>query len=168
MLVGLSTSCNEEKLDAVIKASKMTLNGYWGLTREDKEDILLDVMYRFEADKGRFPVSVYVRHCKNKVIGFLGKKTAKKRMQQKVVDGRTVYIEPLSLNRAVGEENDTELGDIIPLQDRSIEEVEFLVDLELRFPEIAHLLKKVLVGEDLTKEEKKYIKSCISKGDLLN
>lgn len=166
-MVGLSTSCDRAKLEQVMISSYLVMRGYYGLTREDKEDIMLDVMYRFEADKGRFPVTVYARHCKNKIVGFLGKKTAKKRMTRKVVNGKTIFIEDERLNRKIGEEQDMEYGDTIPVEDGGFQEVELLADMERKAPDLVPLLKKVLHGQGLSIEEKRLIKKVLSKEDLV-
>lgn len=166
-MVGLSTSCDQNRLKKIMSLAYLVMSAFYGLTREDKEDIMLDVMYRFEVDKGRFPDSVYARHCRNKVIGFLDKKTAQKRMARKIIDGKIVYIPDVSLNKKVGKEKDAEYGSLIPAKDTKMEELEFLTDMERRAPSLVPLFKKVLDGQALTTQEKKHIKSIISREDLV-
>lgn len=166
MIVGLAMSCDGVRLKKILNQSMSTMSGYWGLTREDKEDILIDVAYRFEVDKGRFPDSVYQRHCHNKIVGFLGKKTAKKRMAQKEVDGKAVYIPDISLNAPVGDDGKSEKGDFIPAEDSNIPVVEYLADMEIEFPHLAPLFRKALNGIVLSKDEKKYIKKSITREDI--
>lgn len=155
----ITGSCDEKKLRKVIVQSRYTLSQYTGLTAEDKEEIIMDVIYRFEADKARFPISVYVRHCKNKIIGFLGKKTAKKRMLQKVVDGKVVYIENVSLSTFTTEDESATLEDIVPDRDNSsLKKVELLADIERKVPELLPLVTRILEGDKITPEERKLLK----------
>ena len=164
-MVGIKNSCDPEKLRKVLAASRATLKGFYGLTAEDREEILMEVVYRFEVDKGRFPVTVYAWHCKNKIVGFLGKKTAQKRMAQKKVDGNIVYLQDISLNTKVGEDEDMEFGDFIPVDsDYSIEEVELMADIERETPDLAPLVRKVLQGETITKQEKKKLREGLPTG----
>ena len=162
-MIGIRNSCDPERLRKVLVASRSVMKGFYGLTPEDKEDILIDVMYRFEVDKGRFPVSVYARHCRNKVIGFLGKKTAQKRMAQKKVDGVTVYFQDVSLNARIGEEEDAEFGDFIPVDsDFSIDEVELMADIERKTPDLAPLVRRVLQGDTITRQEKRKLREGLT------
>lgn len=167
MLVGLCESCDTQKLQKVIAISRLMFGKFYGLTAEDKEDILVDVMYRFEADKAKFPVSVYGRHCHNKIVGFLGKKTAQKRMQSKVVDGKRIYIEDLSLHQKLKEDSDTELQDTIAVEDPALAEIEFMSEVESIFPDIADIVRGILHGRDLTRWEKNRLKEYFDKEDLM-
>lgn len=162
-MVGIKNSCDPQRLRKVMVASRLVMKGFYGLTPEDKEDILIDVMECFEKDKGRFPVSVYARYCRNKVIGFLGKKTAQKRMAQKKVNGVTIYLQDVSLNMRVGDEEDAEFGDFIPVDgDFSIEEVELMADIERKTPDLAPLVRKVLQGDTITRQEKKKLREGLT------
>lgn len=162
-MVGIQTSCNPDRLRKVLAKSRAVMKGFYGLSPEDKEDILIDVMYRFEVDQGRFPDTVYERHCKNKIIGFLGKKTAKKRMAQQKVNGVTVYLQDVSLNMKIGEEEDMELQDVIASDtDYSIQESELLSDIERKTPELIPSVKRVLQGEKLTKKEKRVLQEGLT------
>lgn len=165
-MVAIEQSCNPEKLQKVMAVSHLVMKGFYGLSAEDKEDIMLDVWYRFEMDQARFPVTVYARHCRNKIIGFLGKKTAQKRMAQKIVNGTRVLLEDVSLNLVVGEEGDAELGDMIADESDMLLEAELMAGVELRTPELAPLVKKVIEGERLTRAEKALLKKKIKKEDL--
>lgn len=162
-MIGIKNSCDPERLRKVMVASRLVMKGFYGLTPEDKEDILIDVMECFEKDKGRFPVSVYARYCRNKVIGFLGKKTAQKRMAQKKVNGVTIYLQDVSLNMHVGDEEDAEFGDFIPVDiDFSIEEVELMADIERKTPDLAPLVRRVLQGNTITRQEKKKLREGLT------
>lgn len=163
-MVGLSQSCDPIRLKKVLARARIQMRGYYGLTEQDKEDILIDMMYRFEVDKGRFPLSVYDRHCHNKIVGFLSKKTAQKRMAQKVIDGVRVYFSDVSLNMKLGDEDsDGTLEDFIPVEEGSFAEVEFLVDLERLAPELVPLAKRALAGDSLSGKERKILRDQISK-----
>lgn len=163
-MIDITGSCNPEKLRKVLMASRVVLRSFTGLTKEDKEEILVDVCYRFEVDKAKFPISVYMKHCRNKVIGFLGKKTAKKRMLQKVVDGKVVYYETLSLNAKVSDDDeDKEFGELVSAKDNSFLEVELLADIESKAPEYVPLVKAVLSGEKLTAPQKKALKKLMER-----
>lgn len=164
MLVGLTTSCDYEKLKKVLVTSRLIMAGFYGLTEEDKEDILIDVMYRFEVDKARFPVSVYARHCRNKIIGFLGKKTAKKRMNQILVDGKIVYIQDISLDAKMDDESNAEMIDLIPTEDDRLKLVEFRLDIEQTYPKLLPYVDKVLQGDALTRVDKKEVKRIFKEG----
>lgn len=159
-------SCNEEKLKKVIIASRAVIKSFYGLSQGDKEDILMDVVYRFEADNARFPVSVYARHCRNKVIGFLGKKTAKKRMNQSIKDGKITYYEDLSLNEMIGEDRDVERESIIPSKDNSYAEVEIIASVEKEAPDLVPFVEAALRGERLTRQQRVLLKEIIRKEDL--
>lgn len=161
-MVALEMSCNPEKLRRVMSASRQVLKGFHGLTAEDKEDILLDVLYRFEVDRAKFPVSVYARHCYNKVVGFLGKKTAKKRMAQKEIDGQRVYFMDISLDKTIGEEEDSTVADTIPYEDQDFKKAELLVDVERNAPQLYPLFIKAIEGQKLTYYEKTKIRSFIN------
>lgn len=166
-MIRIEESCDPKKLKKVLIASRAVLKMFYGLSSGDKEDILMDVCYRFEADKAKFPVSVYASHCRNKIIGFLGKKTAKKRMNQSIKDGKITYYEDLSLNALVGEEDDTELGSLIPSREDPYAEAELLMDVEMKAPKLLPLVKAALRGERLTKKQKDLLKAIISKEDLM-
>lgn len=165
-MVAMAMSCDPQKLEKVMAVSRLVMKGFYGLTEEDKEEIMLDVWYRFEMDQAKFPVAVYARHCKNKVIGFLGKKTAQKRMAQKIVNGTRVYFEDVSLNLIVGDEQDTEFGDMIAADDSEIAEVELLAEVEMRAPELVPLIKRVLQGDALSREEKSLLRKKLKKDNL--
>lgn len=167
MFIALEESCNKEKLKKVMKAAAYEIGKYFGLTASDKEDIMMMVIYRFEADEGRFPISVYTRHAKNKVVDLIELRTRKKRCVQKVVDGRVVYMEDWSLNQIVGEDGDMELGDFIPAKEMDMHMVELMADWERVCPELIPLLQKALDGERLTREEKAKIKKKIKREDLV-
>lgn len=160
-------SCDESKLKKVLIASRAVMKGFYGLTKEDKEDILLDVAYRFEVDKAKFPTSVYALYCRNKVIGFLCRKTAKKRMFQTVKDGKVTYYENISLSTLVGEDADVELEKLIPAKEERYSEVDFLVDIERKAPELYSVAKAALNGERISKKEKEMLKKVIKRGDLV-
>lgn len=164
MLVGLTTSCDYEKLKKVIVASRLTMTGFYGLTAEDKEDILVDVMYRFELDKAKFPVSVYARYCRNKIIGYLARKTAKKRMNQVLVNGKVVYIQDISLDARMDDESDAEIIDFIPTEDDRLRLVEFRLDIEQTYPKLLPYVDKVLEGDKLTRWDKKAVRKILEEG----
>lgn len=163
-MVGLSTSCDPEKLKKILLVSKLTMKAYYGLSREDREEILVDVMYRFEVDKGKFPLSVYIRHCHNKIIGFLGKKTAQKRMARRVIDGKVSFIDDVSLSMEIGSEGGKTLEDIIPSRSDELLEVELLAAVEQSTPDLVPIVKKVLDGYRLTISEKRKLKNKITTG----
>ena len=166
-MIQIEGSCNPQKLKKVLIASRAVLKTFYGLTEGDKEDILMDVCYRFEVDKARFPVSVYATHCRNKIIGFLGKKTAKKRMNQSIRDGKVTYYEDISLNAMVGEDGDVERESLIPTKENPYSEVEFLMDVERKAPELLPLVKSALRGDPIKKKERELLKSIIDREDLV-
>lgn len=162
-MVGINQSCDPERLKKVLVRSRIQMRGYYGLTEEDKEDILIDMMYRFEVDKGRFPLSVYDRHCHNKIVGFLAKKTAQKRMAQKVVNGTRVYFSDISLSMTLGEDEDgATIESLIPVEESSFETVELLADVERLAPDLAPLVRRALDGDRLTQKERKMLKNRLS------
>lgn len=164
-MVGIEQSCDPERLKKVLVRARIQMRGYYGLTEEDKEDILVDMMYRFEVDKGRFPLSVYDRHCHNKIVGFLAKKTAQKRMAQKVVDGTRVFFPDVSLNIKIGDEDsDDTLENFIPAEEDSFAEVELLSDVERLTPDLVPLVRRVLSGDVLTSAERKALRQRLSTG----
>lgn len=167
MFVQLELSCNRPKLEKALNASRAEFKNFYGITDGEKEEILFDVMYRFEMDKGKFPVSVYKSHCRNKIIGFLGKKTAQKRMASQVVEGKRVFIHDISLSTLVGEDSDTEFGDTLEADNTALLEAELLSDIERINPELLPLVKDVLGGKRLTKAEREYLKQYIKKEDLM-
>lgn len=166
-MVGIALSCDPEKLRKVLVASRAVMSRFYGLTREDKEEIEMQVVYRFEMDKARFPVTVYARHCRNKIIGFLSNKTAQKRMLSQMVNGKRVYIQDVSLNMTIEDDDDTELLSIIPDKESDYTEVELLLVIEQKAPELVPLAKRVLSGDTLTKEERNLLRRSISKKDLV-
>lgn len=162
-MVGFATSCDPQRLQKVIAVSKVVMRGFYGLTPQDKEDILIDVMYRFEVDQGRFPISVYARHCRNKVIGFLGQKTAQKRMASKIVDGTRVFFNDVSLNTVIGEDEDMEYGDFLAVQDDSLARAELEAQIEMTAPELLPLVQKVMEGDKLTRKERTLLQKALKK-----
>lgn len=166
-MVSTEMSCNPQKLRQALRAARAEIACFYGLTPQEKEDILDMVLYRFEVDKGRFPVKVYARHARDKVVGLLTHKRAKKRCAQKVVDGKVVYIEDESLNRKVDEDGEIEFGDTIPKIDMGIHMVELMEYIKKECPELLPLVKKVLDGERLRKKERELLKENIRREDLL-
>lgn len=169
-MIGIELSCNPEKLKKTLAQCRVAMKGYYGLSKEDKEEVLVSVAYRFEVDAGKFSISTYVRHCKNKVIDIFQNRTAKKRRAQAVIDGKTVYFDDISLNLKVGEEEDMEYGDFIPKEDMSLREVEIIADIERKAPEFSPLVKKVLMGLKLEADEKQMLRklrNVIKKEDLI-
>lgn len=166
-MIRIDGSCNPQKLQKVLVASRAVLKTFYGLTDSDKEDILMDVCYRFEVDKARFPVSVYASHCRNKIIGFLGKKTAKKRMNQSIKDGKVTYYEDISLSAMVGEDEDMELESLVPSKENPYAETELLMDVERKAPKLLPIVKAALGGDRLNKKQRELLKSIISKEDLV-
>lgn len=162
-MVGIQMSCDPEKLKKVLVTSRLVMRGFYGLTEQDKEDILLDVWYRFEVDRARFPVAVYAKHCRNKVIGFLGKKTAQKRMASKIIDGVRIYLEDISLSTRVGEDDDMELADFIPADNSAFLEAELLADIERVSPDIVPAVRTLLHGGQLDRQDRRRLRSILSK-----
>lgn len=166
-MVGIESSCNPKKLKKVIWSSKMTMSGYYGLTPEDKEEILLEVMYRFELDGGKFPYTLYgVRYCRNKIQDLVVHKHALKRCnQKKFPNGKKLYFYDLSLNMSMdgrdGQEDEMLLEDTIEDTKSSLFEVEFLADVERSAPELLPLARRALAGERLNSKEKNILRDFI-------
>lgn len=172
MFLNVQGSCDPEKLQRVIVASTLVFKRFYStykFTKEDQEDILLEVAYRFEQDKSKFPASVYVRHCENKVIDFIKKARRQKRTVQKVVDGKTVYYETLSMNTLLDpqDKDSVELGNSLPQKDANYSIIEILADVEAKSPELVPLVKAVLQGETLTIQQKRLLRKVISREDLV-
>ena len=167
-MIAIEYSCDPEKLRKVLIISKAVMKGFYGLSKEDKEDILIEVIAQFEKDGARFPASVYGRYCRNKVLGFLAMRTAKKRMAQSVVGGKVVYWHDISLSMAVGDEEDMEFANLLPQEDYGIAEVEVLAMIEKKAPDMLEAVKGVLRGEKLTRQERARLKKVISREDLLH
>lgn len=165
-MVGIETSCDPTRLQKVIAVSRVVMKGFYGLTPEDREDILMDVMYRFEVDEGKYPVSVYASFCRNKVIGFLGKKTAQKRCASTVVDGNRVFLEDVSLDLTLGEEDDVAFGDLLPTTDDGFARSELLTQVEMSAPDLRPLVERVLQGDKLSRTEKGILRRRISKEQI--
>lgn len=160
-------SCNQEKLKKVLIAGRAVIKRFYGISGADKEDILLQVAYQFEMDEARFPVSVYAKFCRNRVISFLGKKTAKKRMNQSIKDGKIIYYEDLSLNAMVGEDENVELESVVPSKENQYSAIEIIASVEKEAPELVPFVKAALRGEKLTRKQKLLLKEIIRKEDLL-
>lgn len=151
-MVGILSSRNPDKLQRVINASKIILHRYTDLTKEDKEDILLEVMMRFERDDDRYPVVVYVNYCRNKICDWYRFTRSKKRMLRKAVGNGTLYIKDLYLYQVMGE--DMELKDVLPVEDKAISECDLYTSLEQSYPTLYKTLCKVMDGKVLTRKEK--------------
>ena len=166
-MIGIENSCDPKKLGKVIIASRNEMRAFYGLAASDKEEILWDVIWKFEVEKGKYPVSVYARYCRNKVISRLTYMTAQKRKNSKVVDGVRVYFDDISLNIKVGDEEDMEYGDFIPTKDRGISELELIASIELKTPELVAAVQRVLGGGTLTRKEKVALRLIFDKEDLI-
>lgn len=165
---GIDTSCNPVMLKEVIKAGMGYMKRFWGLTPEDKEDLMLQVIYLFEIQKAKYPVQVYVRALHNKVYDHFVKTTAQKRMASAVVNGKRVYYKDLSLEEAVlGEEEDLCLMDTIPMSDSMLNVVELRTMVESSAPELLSILDKALLGQRLNKKERRLLSNIINKEDLV-
>lgn len=158
-MIAMQLSCNPEKLRQVIRACKVTMKGFYGLTAQDREDILLEVVWKFEKDEGKFPATVYGRYCVNKVLQFIEHKTAKKRMTQTEVNGETIYIEDVSLSLTTDEDEKLTVADTIACESQELEEVEFFADVERADPSLLPIIKRVLAGAVLTRNERNRLKT---------
>lgn len=160
-MIALNLSCDPDKLKQVVRACKVTMKGFYGLTNEDKEEILLEVIWQFEKDAGKYPATVYGRYCVNKVLQYIEHNTAKKRKAQTTMDGTVVYIDDVSLNMLVQDGEDMTLEDVIPYHPKEFEEAEFYADVEKNCPDLLPIIKRVLEGEVLTRNERSRLKTQI-------
>lgn len=164
-MVGIDSSCNPEKLRQVIRACKVTMKSFYGLTPDDKEDVLLEVMWQFEKDGGRYPATVYARYCVNKVLQFIEFKTAKKRMASMDINGVQVYLENVSLNDTIGisDEDEAEVGDTVSKEtdaDKFLE-IELLADIERSAPDLVPTVYGALHGTKITKRNRSKLQTKI-------
>lgn len=160
-MVGIENSRNPEKLKKIIAAARYVFNGYYGITKEDKEEMLMNIIYKFEVADKEFPVSCYTVLAKKEIWSYFVRKTAKKRMQQATINGKTVYLEEVSLNMRVGEEEEVELGDLLPKEDGNLALVEYIASIEKDYPDIYILIKRAMNGEELEEKELKSIRNLL-------
>lgn len=160
-MVALEQSRNPEKLKKVIAAARAVLKGYYGVSKEEKEQMVLNVMYKFEVADKEYPISCYAVLAKKEIDGWLLRKTAKKRMQQRVVDGKVVYIDEISLNVKIKDDEEMELGDLIPEVDSNISMFEYLEDVKKDYPDIYPLLRRAMNGEELTVKEFRKVRDLL-------
>lgn len=164
-MVGLATSCNPDKLSKVISECYRTMSLFHHITAEDKEDIVLMVMDRFERTAGRNHVLFYGRtYCRNKVVQLLRYRTAKKRMAQDEIDGKSQYKTDLSIYELVGRsesDKDIEAVELLLSEDCSFQVSEWVASVERVAPELLPVLFKALQGDRLTIKERKGLESVI-------
>ena len=67
----------------------------------------------------------------------------------------------------VGEDGDVERESLIPTKENPYSEVEFLMDVERKAPELLPLVKSALRGEPIKKKERELLKSIIDRKDLV-
>ena len=97
------------------------------------------------------------------MIGFLGQKTAQKRMASKVVDGTRVFFNDVSLNMVIGEDEDMEYGNFLAVQDDSLARAELEAQIEMTAPELLPLVQKVMEGDKLTRKERALLQKALKK-----
>lgn len=170
-MLDIKDSCDPEKLQRVVVASNLVFKRFYNsykFTTQDTEDILMEVVYRFEVDRAKYPACVYVKYCQNKILDFIKGMRRQKRTVQKVIDGKTVYYETLSMNTLLDtDEKKVELGDSIASKNDDYSIVEILADVERKSPEMVPLIKAVLNGEPLTIQQKRALRKVISREDLM-
>lgn len=165
-MVSLDKSRDPEKLKKVIAAARTVFSRYPSISKEDKEEMLMDVIYKFEVAEKDFALSCYTKLAKDEIWGYFTRKFAKKRTQQWRVEGKTEYLETISLNVEVygSDDHALELGDLVPTIDNDIPMVEFLADVERYYPKLYILLQRAMNGEELTKNELRRIKKLLKSG----
>lgn len=153
-MVGIQSSCNPFKLQQVIDMCKRTLNGFYKLTREDKEEVILEVMLRFEEDGGIYSVTTYgYNYCKNKAMDLVRANTSIKRKAQIRVGDETVFIPDISLN--------AEDGVDIAIYDSNYLKSEWLMLVEQLAPELSPILQRALDGEKITYRQRQKLKNIL-------
>lgn len=168
-MVGLSTSCDERKLRAVIGLCYQTLRSFHHITPSEKEEIVLLVMEQFEQDKGKYSINTYGNvYCRNKTLSLIRYKTAEKRMGRVVVDGKVTLQTDYSLNYLhEGHDEDLEQIDALIAQDNTCQVSEWVCSIRQVAPELLPLLEKALCGDKLTKKERNLLRDVIYNNDML-
>lgn len=162
-MVGISTSCNPEKLRQVLRACRVEIKRFYGLTAQDKEEITCDVMLRFELDGGKYPATVYGKYCRNKTLQFIQKKVAQKRVASTIKNGVRVYLPDVSFEAVFGEDSEDELRieEMLGTDEQEFSYVELLSDVQRKAPDLLPVVEKVIDGEKLTRNEKNKLRTRV-------